>query len=90
MWCGFGRCRGGGSVSGYYDESGSHRCETCDRPTVYQSFSGGREFYCLHCDYDGLYPDGEGGPRARLLSEPDGAYKLRRQMYDEIAKRKSE
>jgi hypothetical protein len=57
---------------------------------MYQSFSGGREWYCPGCEGGGKYPEGDGGPRARLLSVPDGAEKLRRIMYEEIARRKGE
>jgi hypothetical protein len=75
-------------MSGYYDEmTGRHYCD-CGAPTVYQMFSGGEEFYCESCGNQARYPEGEGGPRARLLAEPDGAPKLRRMMYDEIARRK--
>lgn len=75
-------------MSGHYAEDGRHIC-TCGEPTVYQSFSGGREFYCEACDGGGYYPEGEGGPQARLLATKDGSYKLRRRMYDEIARRKT-
>jgi hypothetical protein len=76
-------------VSGYYEADGTHRCD-CGAATTYQSMSGGSEFYCPSCDDNGLYPEGEGGPRARLLTQPDGKEKLRRIMYDEIARRKAE
>ena len=75
-------------MSGYYADDGTHHCD-CGAATVYQMFSGGKEFYCGECGNQAYYPDGEGGPRARLLSEPDGAPKLRRMMYEEIARRKS-
>jgi hypothetical protein len=75
-------------MSGYYDETGAHICD-CGEPTVYQMFSGGTELYCKACECQGRYPEGDGGPRARLLAEPDGALRLRRMMYEEIARRKS-
>lgn len=65
---------------GYYDEDGRHRC-SCDELTRYQVFSGGLEFYCEHCEVDGTYPEGDGGPRAWLLVRgPDGIAELRQQL----------
>lgn len=73
-------------MSGHYDESGRHIC-SCGSPTTYQAFSGGREFYCPACEDNGNYPDGEGGPRARLLAEgQDGVALLRAQMDQELAR----
>ena len=75
---------------GYYDEEGRHHCE-CGTPTHYQMFSGGEEFYCPNCEIQGLYPEGEGGPRARLLAQgPDGIALLRAQLDQELARRKEE
>lgn len=36
-----------------------HPCPICEGPTVYQSFSGGREWYCGRCDTTGYYPNAE-------------------------------
>ena len=71
----------------HYDEYGRHICD-CGAPTTYQSFSGGREFYCPSCENNGLYPEGDGGPRARLLAQPNGAVALRAQMDQELARRR--
>lgn len=73
-------------MSGYYDPDGRHHCP-CGAESVYQMFSGGREFYCPDCEMQAFYPEGKGGPRVRLLAEADGAFKLRRMMYDEIGRR---
>lgn len=73
---------------GRYDEGGRHHC-SCGAPTTYQAFSGGAEFYCEACDMVASYPEGEGGPRARLLTQgEDGIALLRAQMDQEIARRK--
>ena len=77
-------------MSGYYDESGQHICEWCGNPTRYQILSGGEDFWCPTCKQNGPYPKGEGGPRARMFTEPDGPLKLRRMMYEELAKRKGD
>jgi hypothetical protein len=63
-------------------------CSICGGPTVYQSFSGGREWYCEACDTTGTYPkDGPGLPRATLLRTPEGTVALRAQMDQELARR---
>lgn len=75
---------------GYYDDDGKHRC-SCGVVSHYQSFSGGREFYCDACGMQACYPEGEGGPRARLIAQgPDGIAVLRAQMDQELARRKEE
>ena len=53
-------------MSGYYDESGAHRCD-CGELSTYQLFSGGTEFYCGACGNQALYPPGEGGPACSSL-----------------------
>lgn len=74
--------------NGYYAEDGRHVCR-CGAHTRYAAMSGGREFYCEGCGNNGFYPDGDGGPRARLLDAgPDGIALLRAQMDQEIARRK--
>lgn len=77
-------------MSGFYDEDGRHICEWCGNPTTYQILSGGKEFWCPTCETQGPYPEGEGGPIGRMFAEPDGAKKVRRLMYDEIARRKGD
>jgi hypothetical protein len=77
-------------VSGYYRESdGKHICD-CGAETVYQSLSGGREYYCENCENQGLYPEGEGGPRARILTQPGGADIIRAQMDKYFAEQKED
>lgn len=67
-----------------------HRC-SLGHPTRYQSFSGGREYYCPICGEDGIYPDeGDNLPWATLLRTADGRELLRSMMRDEIARRKEE
>lgn len=74
-------------MSGHYDDQGRHICG-CGEPTHYAAFSGGREFYCEACDDNGYYPEGDGGPRARLLDQgADGVAVLRAQMDQELARR---
>jgi hypothetical protein len=74
--------------SDHYDEAGRHVC-SCGAFTRYQSMSGGTEYFCQACGMEGIYPAGDGGPRARLLNQgPDGIALLRAQMDQEIARRK--
>ena len=69
-------------------ESAAWPCSICGGPTVYQTFSGGREWYCEACDTTGEYPEGGPGlPRATLLRTPEGAVALRAQMDQELARR---
>lgn len=81
--------RDGVNGVGYY-EDGKHHCE-CGELSRYRHMSGGQEFYCEACGMEAYYPEGKGGPRARLLSQgPDGIALLRAQMDQEIARRKDE
>ena len=65
-----------------------HRCPDCGEPTVYQAFSGGREWYCKPCDNHGMYEQGQAPPRAQMLA--DGRYgELRAEMRAEIDRRKA-
>ena len=76
--------------NGYYRADGKHVC-ACGALTTYQRFSGGREFYCEACGQQCDYPEGDGGPRARLLNQgPDGVAMLRAQMDQELARVKEE
>jgi hypothetical protein len=73
---------------GSYDAEGRHVCE-CGALTRYASMSGGQEFFCEQCGTDGYYPEGVGGPRARLLAQgPEGVALLRAEMDQELARRK--
>lgn len=68
-----------------------HRCPNCDAETVYQAFSGGREWYCEACDNNGLYPEhGAGLPRATLLRTEAGRIALKAQMDQELARHRDE
>lgn len=79
-----------GDWMGFYGEEGTHFCP-CGEPSRYQMFSGGTEWWCESCGAEGTYPEGEGGPRARLLAQgPDGVALLRAQMDQELARRKEE
>ena len=64
-------------------------CPSCGAPTVYQAFSGGREYWCPACADNGDYPaTGDHLPRATLLRTPAGVAALREQMdaaLDQIA-----
>jgi hypothetical protein len=62
---------------------GPHRCPNCGEPTVYQAFSGGREWYCDPCDMNGEYPATmPSPPRATLLQTQEGVAELRRQIRE--------
>lgn len=71
-----------------------HRCPHCQHPTTYQSFSGGREWYCDNCKEDGRYEPGEDPlPRAILLQTTSGRIQLRDEMthkLEEIRERQSD
>ncbi len=57
-----------------------HRCPTCDSPTTYKLFSGGKEWYCGQCHTDGEYESGEAPRRVQLIQ--DGKFEeLRAEMY---------
>lgn len=65
-----------------------HMCPWCGNPTRYQSFSGGREWWCDTCKGDGMYEEGEAPPRLQMLA--DGRIdELRAEMHEEIAHRKA-
>ncbi len=69
-----------------------HRCPQCNAETVYQSFSGGREWWCAACEMNGDYPtDGSVDlPRATLLQTPEGRVELAQQMREHVdAKRQA-
>jgi hypothetical protein len=66
----------------------SYPCPYCGTETDYQSFSGGREWFCPGCEANGNYPeDAEGLPRATLLRTEEGRIALRAQMDQELARR---
>lgn len=67
-----------------------HCCTNCGKETVYQVFSGGKEWYCPHCDMNGEYPEDETPPRLKLLQTPEGRIALRAQMDQELARRRDE
>ena len=69
----------------------SYPCPSCGAETQYQTFSGGREFYCPGCGNQGSYPEeGENLPRATLLRTPEGQIALRAQMDQELARLRDE
>lgn len=56
-------------------------CDACGGPTVYQSFSGGKEYYCPGCGNQASYDlEKEGLPRATLLQTEWGQRVLRAEM----------
>jgi hypothetical protein len=63
-------------------------CTDCGGGVVYQSFGGGREWYCPACDITGAYDeDAERPPRVQMLA--DGHYdELRADMHQEIQRRR--
>jgi hypothetical protein len=71
-------------------------CEGCGgRNTHYRVFSGGREYYCPDCEYEGSYPppeemDPSERPRAMLLQTEDGRVALKAQMDQELARLRDE
>lgn len=64
----------------FINAGSTHLCPGCHEPTVYQLFSGGREWYCGTCDMDGQYPDGRAPSRAALLTTTEGRAALRDDM----------
>lgn len=62
----------------------------CGKKTVYQLFSGGREWYCESCDETGEYPEGETPRRVKLLQSEAGRSALRAEMAQELARREDE
>jgi ribosomal protein L37AE/L43A len=67
-----------------------HRCPNCENETTYQAFSGGREWYCEHCEETGSYPEGAAPRRAGLLQTEAGRTALRAEMDQELARRRDE
>jgi len=65
----------------------AYLCPTCNNETVYQVFSGGREWYCESCEDSGYYPAGEVPRRAQMLQSPEGVIALRAEMDQELARR---
>lgn len=77
----------------------NYPCENCGSvDTCYQLFSGGKEYYCMDCEYIGSYPliDNLAPeqiaklPRAILLQNPDGHVAIRAQMDQELERLRNE
>lgn len=68
----------------------AHLCPNCRTPTVYQVFSGGKEWYCEPCDMNGEYPEGQTPRRVKMLQSPEGIAALRAEMGQEMARRRDE
>jgi ribosomal protein L37AE/L43A len=62
-----------------------HLCPECATPTVYQVFSGGREWFCENCEATGHYPQGQAPRRARMLQTEEGRTALRAEMDQHLA-----
>jgi 8-oxo-dGTP diphosphatase len=75
------------SVDGGEEPPQPHRCPACNERTTYQSYSGGREFYCPGCGNHGLYEPGEAPRRVQMLAE-GRIEELRVEMREEIARRR--
>lgn len=76
-----------GSSQGYgeFVNAGStHVCPQCGTATVYQVFSGGKEWYCEGCGADGSYPEGKAPSRAGLLATAEGRAALKEQMHTHL------
>jgi uncharacterized protein (DUF983 family) len=68
----------------------AHLCPECGGETIYRVFSGGREFLCPHCGFDGEYEERDVPVRAALLCTEGGRDLLRSEMRVELARRKTE
>lgn len=66
----------------------AHQCPSCSQETVYQPFSGGREWYCETCEDTGEYPPDAAPRRAQMLQSPAGVIALRAEMDQELARRR--
>jgi hypothetical protein len=71
-------------------EQNEHLCPECGAKTQYQTYSGGREWYCPSCKTNGPYGDGEAPRRAAMLTTPEGRTTLRGEMREHLAAPKSE
>lgn len=65
-----------------------HCCPECGAETSYRAFSGGREWYCESCEASGEYPEGEEPRRAGLLRSWEGMAQLRKEMEEELKRRR--
>lgn len=68
----------------------AHLCDTCQGETVYQVFSGGKEWYCPHCGCSGEYPADQTPRRLKLLQSEAGRTALRAEMGQELARRRDQ
>jgi hypothetical protein len=61
-----------------------NKCAECGGTnTVYQAFSGGREYYCPDCGYDGPYEIGDAPRRVQMIA--DGKFdELREEMHKHL------
>ena len=72
-------------INGYW-KNDIHYCYK-GHETVYQLMSGGKEFYCEECDYNGFYPNGGPDSPRKLLAE--GKFdEFRARMLEELERRK--
>jgi ribosomal protein L37AE/L43A len=62
-----------------------HRCPFCSTETVYQTFSGGKEWYCPGCDASDSYESGQAPRRVAMLTTPEGRTALRKEMREHLA-----
>lgn len=65
-------------------------CWNCNQPgTTYQSFSGGREYYCPTCDDTFTYREGQAPRRVQMIA--DGRFdELHVEMRQEMAAREAD
>ena len=59
-----------------------NHCAVCGGTnTVYQAFSGGREYWCPDCDYSGPYATDDAPRRVQMIA--DGQFdKLKEEMHE--------
>ena len=75
-------------MSGYWQDD-IHYCPD-GHETVYQLFSGGREWWCNECDYSAFYPE-KNRPESPAKMLADGRIdEFRKVINEELEKRKKQ
>ena len=74
--------------AGWFSDGGTHYCPSGHK-TVYQLFSGGKEWWCGECGYSGIYPE-VGRPESPAKMLADGRIdEFKAAMKIELEKRKA-